>query len=144
MAKDKLSQYDNSAANNTDVGEVSEVGHDFPERVIQIAWDHHALGQVDPADATEAVDAVAVDNLKLDGNTLSSTDTNGNVIVSPNGTGNVEIAKDLQLNGTTNNWTIEVDGSDHLIFKYNGTAVLKIEDNGHITSGNDVTAFGTV
>lgn len=30
-----------------------------------------------------------VDNLRLDGNTLSSTDTNGSLIISPDGTGNV-------------------------------------------------------
>jgi len=144
MAKDKLSQYDNAAASNTDVG-----GINLSEGVMVPSDINNSLREImshlaDFADGTEAVDAVAVDNLKLDGNTISSTDTNGNVIVSPNGTGNVEIAKDLQLNGTTNNWTVEVDSSDHLIFKYNGTAVLKIEDNGHITSASDVTAFGTV
>jgi hypothetical protein len=34
---------------------------------------------------------VSVDNLTLDGNTLSSTDANGNVILDPNGTGLVEL-----------------------------------------------------
>jgi len=28
-----------------------------------------------------------VDNLRLDGNTISSTDTNGNIVIAPNGTG---------------------------------------------------------
>jgi hypothetical protein len=32
-----------------------------------------------------------VDNLRLDGNTLSSTDTNGPVVVAPNGTGSVRV-----------------------------------------------------
>jgi hypothetical protein len=31
--------------------------------------------------------AISVDNLKLDGNTLSSTNSNGNIIISPSGTG---------------------------------------------------------
>lgn len=31
------------------------------------------------------------DNLRLDGNTLSSTDTDGNVVLSPNGTGTVQV-----------------------------------------------------
>ena len=35
--------------------------------------------------------ALGVDNLKLDGNTLSSTDTNGNIVLDPNGTGTVNI-----------------------------------------------------
>lgn len=34
--------------------------------------------------------ALSVDNLKLDGNTISSTDTNGSVIVAPNGTGAIQ------------------------------------------------------
>jgi hypothetical protein len=35
---------------------------------------------------------VTVDNLNLNGNTLSSTDTNGNITISPNGTGSVDVA----------------------------------------------------
>jgi len=34
---------------------------------------------------------LSVDNLTLDGNTVSSTDTNGNIILDPNGTGNVNL-----------------------------------------------------
>jgi hypothetical protein len=33
-----------------------------------------------------------VDNLRLDGNTLSSTDTNGNITLAPNGSGRVEVS----------------------------------------------------
>lgn len=33
--------------------------------------------------------AVQVDNIKIDGNTISSTDTNGNIVLSPNGSGTV-------------------------------------------------------
>lgn len=144
MPKNKLTEYDSTAANNTDVGGVNLAENSMLPSDVNNAFREVLSHLKDFADGTEAVNAVAVDNLKLDGNTLSSTNTNGNVIVSPNGTGNVEIAKDLQLNGTTNNWTVEVDSNDHLIFKYNGTGVLKIEDNGHITSANDVTGFGTI
>lgn len=35
---------------------------------------------------------VTVDNLNLNGNTISSTDANGDVIISPNGTGSVDVA----------------------------------------------------
>jgi hypothetical protein len=34
-----------------------------------------------------AVTDLRVDNIKVDGNTISSTDTNGNVTITPNGTG---------------------------------------------------------
>ena len=38
-----------------------------------------------------AVTDLRVDNIKIDGNTISSTDSNGNVTIDPNGTGNVVI-----------------------------------------------------
>ena len=42
-------------------------------------------------DANSKVDVFNVDNLRLDSNTISSTDTNGNITLDPNGTGYVEI-----------------------------------------------------
>jgi hypothetical protein len=53
-----------------------------------------------------AADQVDVDNLRLDGNTLSSTNTDGNVVLDPNGTGSVDVssAKIINVaNPTTNN-----------------------------------------
>lgn len=44
--------------------------------------------------------AVAVDNIKFDGNTISSTDTNGNINLSPNGTGTVAFSKAAITGGT--------------------------------------------
>jgi hypothetical protein len=35
----------------------------------------------------DAADAVSIDNLKFDGNTISTTNSNGNLTVAPNGTG---------------------------------------------------------
>lgn len=46
---------------------------------------------------TTAATACSVDNLKLDGNTLSSTDTNGPVTISPNGTGDINLTGDLDI-----------------------------------------------
>jgi hypothetical protein len=42
-------------------------------------------------DANSKIDNLKVDNLDLNGNTISSTDTNGNIILDPNGTGYVSI-----------------------------------------------------
>jgi len=41
---------------------------------------------------TLTADSVAIDNITIDGNTISSTDTNGNVNIDPAGTGNTVIA----------------------------------------------------
>ena len=77
------------------------------------------------------------------GSVVIADGANNNVTLTANGTGKVAFASDLQLNGTTNNWTIEVDGDDHLLFKYNGTAVFAIQDTGAVIAKDDVTAFGT-
>jgi hypothetical protein len=53
-------------------------------------------------DADSKIDNLLVDNLQLNGNTLSSTNTNGNITLDPNGTGIVEIVGDLTVTGTIN------------------------------------------
>lgn len=47
----------------------------------------------DGSDTLNVTGAVTVDNFSLDGNTLASTDTNGNVVVSPDGTGQFSVLK---------------------------------------------------
>ena len=42
-------------------------------------------------DANSKIDVVNVDNITIDGNTISSTDTNGNITLAPNGTGAVDV-----------------------------------------------------
>jgi len=43
---------------------------------------------------------VAVDNIRIDGNTISSTNTNGGIVLSPDGTGTVAVAKAAITGGT--------------------------------------------
>lgn len=77
------------------------------------------------------------------GSVVIADGANNNVTLTANGTGKVAFASDIQINGTTNNWTIEVDADDHLVFNYNGTAVFAIQDTGAVIAKDDVTAFGT-
>lgn len=42
--------------------------------------------------------SLAVDNITIDGNTISSTDTNGNVVIDPNGTGSVNVSNSKIIN----------------------------------------------
>jgi prepilin-type processing-associated H-X9-DG protein len=90
--------------------------------------------------------ALQVDNLKLDGNTLSSTNTNGNIVLSPDGTGNVGI-------GTTSpSDKLHVSGAIYLdsfspgiatnrlyntsgIPKFDGGTIVQSEP---VTSGNEI------
>ena len=41
--------------------------------------------------------ALQVDNLNLNGNTISSTDTNGNITIAPNGTGDIYANTDKMI-----------------------------------------------
>jgi len=51
-------------------------------------------------DSSNKIDILNVDNLRLDGNTLSSTNTNGNIIIDPDGTGKL-ILHNVYINGGT-------------------------------------------
>jgi hypothetical protein len=47
-------------------------------------------------------------------------------------------------NGDTSKWAIEYDSGDNdLLFKYNGTTVMKVASSGAIVSADNITAYGT-
>lgn len=51
-------------------------------------------------DSNKKIDEWSVDNLKLDGRILSSTDTNGNIEITPNGTGK-SVIKNIYVDNTS-------------------------------------------
>jgi len=56
-----------------------------------------------------------VDNLRLDGNTLSSTDTDGDILISPDGTGTAQIANEVSigdLSDPTTDASLDLKASD--------------------------------
>jgi len=59
-----------------------------------------------------------VDNLRLDGNTLSSTDTNGDIVLSPDGTGavNINSAYTLPTADGTSGQVLSTDGAGAVSF----------------------------
>jgi hypothetical protein len=61
-----------------------------------------ALGEIrlDSSSAVYASPALQVDNLKLDGNTLSTTNTNGSLIFEPNGNGPIQFTSYGNSRGT--------------------------------------------
>jgi len=79
-----------------------------------------------------------VDNLRLDGNTLSSTDTNGNIVLAPNGTGDVQVDADTLRVGDSNaNATLTTNGTGDLILNTNagsnsGSITIQDAANGNI------------
>ena len=97
-------------------------------------------------DSSRKIDVWNVDNLTLDTNTLSSTDTDGDIILNPNGSGEVMIPDDTFLgfgggaNGTAaSDSKIEYDenGTDQLTFtgadvRFNITTQSTTKDNGAV------------
>ena len=79
-----------------------------------------------------------VDNLRLDGNTISSTNSNGNIVLAPSGTGDVQVDADTLRVGDSNAAaTITTNGTGNLTISTNsgtnaGTIVLNQGTNGNI------------
>lgn len=74
---------------------------------------------------------LTVDNLYFNGNTIVSTDTNGNINLTPNGTGSVVISK-LQVTGTfqlDGNVTVGDSSADTLTINSTITSNLIFTDN---------------
>lgn len=66
-------------------------------------------------DANSKIDNLKVDNLDLNGNTISSTDTNGDINLTPNGTGSIVLdgQKWPQADGSAN-FYLKTDGAGQL------------------------------
>ena len=128
------------------------------------------------ADATITTNGTGDLTLSTNSGTNSGTiaiadGTNGNIRVTPNGTGSVVLdglsypqadgtnGQYLQTDGSGNlsfstvpisgstftlgSWTLSVV-SNELVFSYNGTGVAKIKTTGEIVSADDITAEGTI
>lgn len=124
MAKDKLSQYDNVAASNTDVG-----GINLSEAVMVPSDLNNALREImshlaDFADGTEAVDVINSPIVKATNTNASNTGTDAAIQI-----------------GASTDWTVLVTSSDELVFRHNGTAKMLLTTTGHLKVVNDITAF---
>lgn len=49
----------------------------------------------------------------------------------------------IQNSAGTSKYKLTISGTN-LVLSYNGTDILKVESDGHITAKDDVTAFGTI
>jgi len=89
-------------------------------------------------DNTSKIDVINIDNITIDGNTISSTDTNGNIVLAPNGSGTVEIQSSLALTGTVSlsvdNLTL--DGNTLSSTNTNGNIILDPNGTGNIDASS--------
>ena len=151
MVKNAISDYSSTAASNTDVGGVNIDEGMSPSGVnnaIRELMSHLA----DLNAGSSSLGTIKVDNLQLDGNAITSTDTNGNITLTPNGTGNVVIdgINYPQADGTAN-YFLKTDGSAQLSFAQVDTASIaddavtsaKIADNNVGAAELNVSGNGT-
>ena len=86
-----------------------------------------------------AVTEAQVDNININGNTISSTDTNGDVTIDPNGTGDVNVG----------NFKFDADqtvgaGQDNYVLTYdNSGGKISLEAAGGGGGGGDFTLIST-
>ena len=88
-------------------------------------------------DSSSKIDVLNVDNITLDGNAITSTNTNGNLTLTPNGTG------DLVLDGV--NWP-QADGTAGYFLSTNGagqTSWAEVVSNFTISDGSDTDVVNT-
>ena len=108
MAKNSIRDYDATSGNNTDVQSVdisegcAASGINNALREIMADLKDVSTGTVNLE--TPAADRLDVDNIRIDGNTISSTDTNGDITLDPNGTG------DTIMTGSGGQVTIDENG----------------------------------
>ena len=82
---------------------------------------------------------INIDNLRLDTNTLSSTNANGDIVIAPNGTGDIQLDSDTVRIGDSNtNATLTTNGTGDLVLNTNSgtnTGSITIADG----ANNDIT-----
>lgn len=160
MAKNSIRDFSATAGSNTDIQSVN-IDENCPAsginnaiRELMVDLKNVSTGAVNLE--TPGADQLNVDNLRLDGNTISSTDTNGDITLDPNGTGNVVVGDGGADNRTTFNpssaFAIGVkNGSNHGGFiGSNGSSGMQFSSSGGaarmtIDSGGNVLAIsGTI
>lgn len=82
--------------------------------------------QIDYDDDIAINGSLSVDNLKLDGNTFSSENTDGNIILSPDGTGEVSVSTSLIVDN------LKLDGNTLSSTDTNGNILLSPDGSGAI------------
>lgn len=77
--------------------------------------------------------SVDIDNINVDGNAITSTDTDGNIAITPNGTGDVQLDADTVRIG---------DSNANATLTTNGTGDLTLNTNAGTNSGSLTIADG--
>ena len=123
------------------------------------------FGNINVGTSSVTAGSAVIDNITVDANTISSTNTNGNIVISPNGNGTVDVATskitsvtdptdsadaatknyvdttlDLQdLDIVTDSGTIDVDLDDETLTIAGGTGIGSVGSGTTVTLNIDAT-----
>jgi len=131
MAKNSIRDFDATSGNNTDIQSVdisegcAASGINNALRELMTDLKNVSTGAVNLE--TPAADRLDVDNIRIDGNTISSTDTNGDITLDPNGTGKVAVPAAIEATTSTH--------ANASVFKSTGNTQLFLQDTD--ASAND-------
>jgi hypothetical protein len=96
-------------------------------------------------DSSNKIDILNVDNITINGNAITSTDTNGNITLDPNGTGNIDVNSHKIINLATPTATTDAATKKYVDDQFaGGSAVLRIAaDSGTTDSilSNEIVTF---
>lgn len=97
-------------------------------------------------DANKKIDDLLVDNLQLNGNAITTTDTNGDLTITPNGTGDLVLdgVKWPQADGSANQY-LKTDGSGQTSWASIPSGSFTVADGSNnftFTTGNTLTIAG--
>ena len=145
MAKDKITEYDSVADNNTDVGGVNLAENSMNPSDVNnalrelMSHQKEGLGSGTPLYVDQTNNRVGVgtaspsQSLEVAGNIFVNTSGNPNLTVKTSGAGNNPT---IRIQADTNYWDLQTlfsNSTDDLDFQYNGTSTMKIDNAGHIT-----------
>lgn len=85
-----------------------------------------SLVSLDDAGAMSGLTQLDVDNVRVDGNTISSTDTDGDIVLDPDGTGQVDVNANVVQFGETNKLPVEYVDSVSLLASQTGTVISEL------------------
>jgi len=145
MAKDKITEYDATADNNTVVGDVNLAENSMNPSDVNnalrelMSHQKEGLGSGTPLYVDQTNNRVGVgtaspsQSLEVAGNIFVNTSGNPNLTVKTSGAGNNPT---IRIQADTNYWDLQTlfsNSTDDLDFQYNGTSTMKIDNAGHIT-----------
>lgn len=88
--------------------------------------------------------SMSVENIRIDGNTISSVDTNGDINITPNGTGSVNVTNFNLASGSITADNIHIDGNTISSLDTDGNINLTPDGTGSVVVSKINVTAGTI